>query len=107
MIKDTPILSAIWNFTKQKDNQEIHHFINFTNAISLDWKDEMGTQTAPDLKEDLQVSIVSDQKAEKVWFATPDNEEGSAIDLAFTQENDEIIFELPSFEYWSMVVVEY
>jgi len=67
----------------------------------------MGTQTAPNLREDLQIKIASDQKAEKVWFASPDQEEGSAIELAFTQENGEIIFELPSLEYWSMVVVEY
>ncbi|NLJ19486.1 glycoside hydrolase family 66 protein [Globicatella sulfidifaciens] len=107
LITEKPLLSAVWNFTKQKDNKEVHHFINFTDAISLDWKDEMGTQTAPDPRQDLQMSIATDQTVEKVWYATPDHEEGSAIELTFTQENDQIIFELPTLEYWSMVVVEY
>lgn len=107
LIRGTPILSAVWNFTKQKDNKDIHHFINFTDATSLEWKDNMGTQTAPTLRNNIPLSVSADKTIEKVWFATPDHGEGSAIELVFTQEKDELTFELPSLEYWSMVVIEY
>lgn len=106
-ISDNVVLSTVWNFTKQKDNKDIHHFINFTDAMSLSWKDDMGTQPAPKVRQDTHITIETNQEVAKVWYATPDYAEGSAIALSFSQEVDELSFELPFLEYWSMVVVEY
>ncbi len=61
----------------------------------------MGTQTEPELRENISVTVNADQEVAKVWMASPDVLEGSAIELDFVQEGDQITFTLPSLEYWN------
>ncbi|OIJ14919.1 hypothetical protein BKP35_05580 [Anaerobacillus arseniciselenatis] len=99
-------IGSVWNFTKQKDNKDILHFINFTDVTSMEWKDGMGEQPAPQLKEDIMVKVTTNQKAQKVWLASPDLYKGSAFEIEFEQVGNEIVFTMPSLEYWNMVVIE-
>ncbi|WP_163538600.1 glycoside hydrolase family 66 protein [Gracilibacillus sp. YIM 98692] len=102
-----PEIGSIWNFNKKVDNKEILHFINFTNATSLEWRDQMGEQTEPRWLEDISITVDTDKRVDKIWVASPDIDHGSAIPLDFEQLDNRVTFRLPSLKYWDMVVLEY
>ncbi|AST93427.1 hypothetical protein BC6307_20240 [Sutcliffiella cohnii] len=97
----------VWSYAKEKDNKEIIQFINMTDATSLDWRDNDGSQVEPAVKENLNVTAETNGKVEKVWIASPDFFAGSAVELEFKQKGDEIQFTIPHLKYWDMVVIEY
>ncbi|MGD6805134.1 glycoside hydrolase family 66 protein [Rossellomorea aquimaris] len=103
----SPELGALWSFVKKKDKQEIIQLINFTDAASMEWRDNDGSQPEPSVKEELKVTVKTDGDVDKVWTASPDLYEGSAMELEFKQKGDSLEFTLPSIKYWDMVVVEY
>ncbi len=97
----------IWSFATHKDKRDILHYINFSDASTMEWRDNEGTQKEPQVKEDLEITVSANGKAEKVWVASPDSYQGSAMELDFNQKGDTISFTLPKLKYWDMVVVEY
>ncbi|MGF2614640.1 hypothetical protein FZC84_17330 [Rossellomorea vietnamensis] len=103
----SPELGALWSFVKKKDKQEIIQLINFTDAASMEWRDNDGSQPEPSVKEELKITVKTDGDVDKVWTASPDLYEGSAMELEFKQKGDSLQFTLPSIKYWDMVVVEY
>lgn len=106
-VTSSPDLGALWSFAKAKDNKEIVHLINFTDANTLEWRDNTGTQVEPAEKKDLELTIDTANKVEKVWVASPDYYHGSAQELDFKQKGDQITLTIPSLKYWNMVVIEY
>ncbi len=98
---------AVWTFTKEKDHKNMIHFINFTEATSMEWKDRMGEQPEPELKEDVSIVVKAEKEVSKVWTASPDAYHGSTVELDFEQEGDELSLTMPSLKYWNMVVIEY
>jgi dextranase len=100
-------LGSIWSFAKKKDNKEIIHLINLTDATSLEWRDNEGSQPEPTVKKDLNVTFDTNGKVEKVWLATPDAYNGSVMELDYNQKGGHVTFTLPSLKYWDMVVIEY
>ncbi|GGM38795.1 cycloisomaltooligosaccharide glucanotransferase [Paraliobacillus quinghaiensis] len=98
---------SIWNFAKERDNKDILHFINFTDATTMEWKDNQGNQAEPERKEDISITVNVDKEVSNVWMASPDFYNGAAVDLEYQQEGDQLTFTLPSLKYWDMVVVEY
>ena len=83
------------------------HFINFTDASTMDWKDDQGTQTEPAERENVAVSVRTDRPVSKVWFASPDYDKGSPQSLEFSQRDGVLEWKLPKLKYWDMAVVEY
>ncbi|MCM3618471.1 glycoside hydrolase family 66 protein [Sutcliffiella horikoshii] len=100
-------LGSIWSYTKEKDNLDILQFINLTDANSLEWRDNDGSQVEPAVKEDVKVKTEASGKVAKVWLASPDFHGGSAIELDFDQKGETLEFSIPKLKYWNMVVVEY
>ena len=98
---------AIWSYTKQKDNKDIIQFINLTDAASVDWRDNDGSQVEPSVKKDVKIETETTGKVKKVWIASPDFYSGSAVELDFKQKGETIEFTIPQIKYWNMVVVEY
>jgi dextranase len=106
-VTSSPDLGALWSFAKAKDNKEIVHLINFTDANTVEWRDNNGTQTEPDERNDLALTIDASKKVEKVWVASPDYYHGSAQELDFKQKDNKVKITIPSLKYWNMVVIEY
>jgi dextranase len=106
-VTSSPDLGALWSFAKAKDNKEIVHLINFTDANTVEWRDNNGTQTEPDERNDLDLTIDASKKVEKVWVASPDFYHGSAQELDFKQKGNNVTITIPSLKYWNMVVIEY
>ncbi len=106
-VSDQPKLGSIWSFAKKKEDKELIHLINLTDATSLEWRDNEGTQPEPDEQNDIEVEVKADGKASKVWVATPDAYQGSPLEIDFKQKGDSITFTVPSLKYWDLVVIDY
>jgi dextranase len=97
----------LWTFSKQKANQKILHFINFLDANSMEWRDTEGTQNKPTKKGIIKFVMKEEKQPKKVWLASPDLSGGLPIEIPFTYQNQDLSFQLPSIEYWDMIVVDY
>lgn len=92
---------------KKLANKDIIHFINFTNANSIEWRDTNGTQVEPSNIENASVQVVVSGPVPKVWLASPDINGGVAQPIKFEQTGNNITFTLPYLKYWDMIVIEY
>lgn len=111
-IKDLPSSTyaekeSIWYFTKEKEEYEILHLINFLNQSSLEWRDDYGQYEEPETITDVKIKYYTDQKINEVYFASPDYDHGSAHQLSFKAGKDEqgtyVEFTIPSLKYWDMI----
>lgn len=97
----------VWSFAKRKDGRDIVHFINFTDATTMEWNDGEGTQAEPSERRNVAVSVKTDKKVSGIWAASPDYYNGSPVELAFEQKDGQVSFELPNLKYWDMAVIDY
>lgn len=102
-----PAKGSVSVIGKEFANRQVLHFVNFTNANSLEWRDANGTQAKPATIENIDLEINSTKTVKKVWLASPDANRGVADSLSFTQTGNKIAVTMPSLQYWNMVVLEY
>ncbi len=102
-----PQIGSVAVFGKDLGNEQVIHLLNFTNANSLNWRDTNGTQPTPDAIVNTKVSFSTTKTVKNVWMASPDYQDGTPQVLSFTQTGGNVVFTLPSLQYWDMVVVEY
>jgi dextranase len=91
----------------EKENQDIVHLINFTDASTMEWRDNEGMQTEPKEMKDIELEIRADKRVENVWIASPDQYLGSPVTLDFEQKDGKMTVIIPALKYWDMLVVEY
>ena len=101
-----PRANAIVTFSKNVGNQQVVHLLNFQGTNDLSWRDVNGTRQEPLLTEQLPLKVATIRPISKVWVATPDSRGGAVQELAFTRQNGQVSFTLPSLKYWTMVVLE-
>ncbi|AIQ65524.1 hypothetical protein PSTEL_22800 [Paenibacillus stellifer] len=106
-VSDQAEQGKVWSFSKYKDGKEIMHFINFTDASTMDWNDAHGTQSEPEERRNVSVSVKTDRPISNIWFASPDQNGGSPQALPFSQQDGVVEWELPVLKYWDMAVIEY
>src|SRR5690606_24572252 len=92
---------------KELTGKQVIHLLNFANAFNFEWRDSNGKQTEPNAIRDAVLSIASEKKVVKAWYASPDTNEGVPVPLSFTQTNNHINLTLPYLKYWDMIVLEY
>lgn len=92
---------------KEVNNKEIIHFINFTDANSMDWGDKKGLQIEPKEITDANVNIQVKSTPKKIWLASPNYRKGVATELDFTSNGNSVLVTIPYLKYWDMIVVEY
>jgi dextranase len=54
-----------------------------------------------------KISFSTTKTVKNVWMASPDYNDGTPQVLSFKQTGGNVVFTLPSLQYWDMVVVEY
>lgn len=91
----------------EKGNKNIVHLINFTDAATMEWRDDEGIQAEPKEMKEIELEIAADKKVENVWIASPDRYFGSPISLDFEEKDDKMTVTIPSLKYWNMLVIEY
>lgn len=102
-----PQLGNIATVGKRMGGVEYVHFLNYSGASHLNWRDSDANQTAPTRYEDLQVQISVNGTVRDVWCATPDADSGVSRKLEFSQKDNQITVTIPVIQYWTMVAIEY
>lgn len=102
-----PISSNVAVIGKEFSDKQVIHLINFSDTNSLIWRDTNGEQATPKIKKDFILNFANNKNVSKVWYASPDLNLGSSIELDFSQNGNNLIFKIPSLQYWGMIVVEY
>ena len=102
-----PQKGKVISLAKKVGSRQVVHFLNFTNASHLIWRDMDGTQIEPRLIKSMPVRIETSQAVKKVWAATPDSEGSMYKELEFTTSTGYVSFEIPALKYWTMIVLEY
>lgn len=92
---------------KSFDNKDVVHLINFSDVISMEWRDTKANQPEPRLINDTEVEITIDKDIENVWMASPDIKKGAPMALDFTQVGSRVKVTIPSLKFWDMLVLEY
>ena len=92
---------------KEAGSRQILHLLNFTNARTMQWRDNNGVQSSPAGVERLQVRFTPARPVSKVWAASPDLSKGASTALEFVTSGNQIAFTVPGLQYWSMIVIEY
>lgn len=92
---------------KESENRQVIHMINFMDTESLDWADSSGQKEIPIRQNNLTIVHSTPRHVKKVWYASPDLNYGSAMELSFRQTDNQVVFTIPSLKYWSMMVVDY
>ncbi|WP_397376434.1 glycoside hydrolase family 66 protein [Paenibacillus vietnamensis] len=106
-IASAPEQGKIWSFAKRKNGSDIVHFINFSDATTMEWTDNKGEQAEPEARKEVKVSIQTAGKASSVTFASPDYYNGSAVKLDFEQKDGQIELVLPGLKYWDLLKIDY
>ena len=107
-INEWPPLTGKVSVTgREVGSRQVIHLINFTSATSLNWRDNSGSQPAPQSFEKAKLKLNTTKSVKNIWVASPDSNNGTPVALSFSQAAGSVSFELPSLKYWDMVVVEY
>lgn len=106
-ISNTPKQGAIWSLAYEQASRQIVHLINFTDAVTMQWNDNEGTQREPEARQDLSISFPANKRVKSVTFASPDYWNGSPVSLALEEWDGQVHVTLPHLKYWDMLVVDY
>lgn len=100
-------IGAVAVIKRTTDKGKVFNFINFTNATTLDWRDDNGVQALPDTLRNIEVKIKLDlgQVFSKVWVASPDGN-GIPQYLNYTIEGGYVRVTIPTLQYWTMLVMD-
>lgn len=97
----------IWSFAKRKEGSDIVHFINFSNATTMDWRDNKGEQAVPAELRNVDISIQTEREVAAITFASPDYYNGSPVKLSFEQQDGSVKLKLPGLKYWDLLQIDY
>lgn len=92
---------------KDQGTRQVLHLLNFSNATTMQWRDNGGIQVMPTVVENVQVRFTSGRSVAKVWWASPDFFEGASCELDFATTGNQVSFTIPGLQCWSMIVIEY
>ena len=101
-----PQFDQIATIGRHVGSRDVIHLLSYRNAKHLDWCDTNGDQGAQTMLNDIAVSFDVSSKPERIWCASPDNQQGAAIELAFTYSGGKVQLTIPAMKYYTMIVVE-
>jgi dextranase len=102
-----PQMGQVSVIGKDLGTKQVIHLVNFTNANNLQWRDTNGTQVKPATVTNPAFIFTAAKTVKRIWVASPDINNGASANVTFTQSGNQVSFNLPSLQYWDMVVVEY
>jgi dextranase len=102
-----PQMGQVSVIGKDFGTKQVIHLINFTNANNLQWRDTNGTQVKPKTVTNPGFTFTAAKTVKRIWVASPDINGGASADITFTQSGNQVSFNVPSLQYWDMVVIEY
>lgn len=101
-----PVLGKIASVGTTIGTKQVFHLLNFTQAKTLNWRDDSQVQPAPTTLTNQSLSFPLAARVNRLWVASPDVNSGLPQDVTFTQTGGIVTFQLPQLKYWTMVVAE-
>ena len=101
-----PVKGQVATVGRHVGDRDVIHLLSYRNAVHLDWCDTDGDQAAETLLRDLPVSLAVSSKPARVWVASPDWQQGAAIEPDWTYESGTLNISVPALQYWTMIVIE-
>jgi len=107
--------NAVYSVAKTKAGYQILHFLNQTGVTVNDWTDLDGNKQTPTALTNIAVKMyyvgnVVVPGTNRLWWATPDSENGAPRSLSYTAGTDVggnfITFAVPALSVWDMIVLE-
>ena len=101
-----PVQGKVATVGAQWGSSQVFHVLNYSNAQTLNWRDDNQVQPAPATISNLALNFPYTTPITRMWVASPDFNQGQPQAITYTQSNGVVNFSLPSLKYWSMVVAE-
>lgn len=101
-----PVKDQIATVGRHVGSREVIHLLSYRNATHLDWCDSDGDQAAQTLLTDIPVSLEVSSRPARVWVATPDWQQGAAVEPDWSYDAGTLTLTLPALQYWTMIVIE-
>ena len=104
---DTSITTKkIMPVVRESDGITAFSFINLIGLKHGEWEREL--KSTPIFQSNLIVEIETNGRvAEKVWFTSPDLEDISLQSLTLEQDDQIVIFTIPTLNIWSLAIIEW
>ncbi len=102
-----PQLDRIATVGRHVGGKDVIHLLSYRNATHLDWCDTNGDQGEPDRLADMKIKVAASKQPTRVWCASPDDQQGAAIELQFSYSGGQVELTIPAMKYYSMLVFEY
>ena len=98
---------TVWAIVRQSEKRKIISLINVTSQKESFWNKTKTTSTAVDC---ITIEVPRDQKINRVFYCSPDSDNGEAKELPFQQvagvRGPSIQFEIQDLRVWGVVVIE-
>lgn len=102
-------VNSIWSLVKNSDQYMVIHLINLVGLEDDIW--ETGKKKRPTEQNNVTCTVAMEYEIENLFFASPDQNDGRSIGLAFeVVENEQgkaIRFTIPELEIWDMVIIQW
>ena len=102
-----PQLDQIATVGRHVGGKDVIHLLSYRNATHLDWCDTNGDQGEPDRLADMKIKVAASKQPTRVWCASPDDQQGAAIELQFSYSGGQVELTIPAMKYYTMLVFEY
>lgn len=106
-VSDDGSAGTVWAFEANVGSIHTVQLINLLSRSGNDWRDDDGSCEAPKTLGNFTVQVKDGAKAKKVYLASPDLLGGSMLPLKFRQSGNTVEIQVPSLQYWDMLVIEH
>jgi len=101
--------NKVWPIVRQTGGCTAISLINLVGLKSPEWA--LPIREEPKTLGPLPVRVYAEEDPVRIWLATPDGTDPAALPLAHETGKDEsgdyVFFEVPSLQYWSLIVIEW
>lgn len=112
-----PQLNQVTYLARDVEDRTVIQLLNFTRDGNMStvtdynymlcWHDNLGERPWPMEYNNESITISGVKDVARVWVATPDNLGGAVQEISFTPATNRITLNLPSLQFWTMIVLEH
>ncbi len=94
----------IWGHVRRVEGYLVINLLNFTGIGNMRWDEE---HPAPRYCDEFTIQVPSVSGIKGIYWGSPDNDSLSLVSVNWHQAAGNINIDLPGWEFWSLLVVDY
>jgi len=94
----------VWVLTKENEKYQVINLINLLDLEKPEWN--AARTNPPRILKNVEMTITDPNIPSRIYFLSPDLNDGWPQELRFSYQNGIISFNLPYLEYWDMIILE-